>query len=107
MLDTPLQPPVPVSDLANLLVDPVGAVVKPEVDAPRPGPLSGLTLGLLDNTKWNAATLLSMVAEEIRLQVPLNEVRVYRKPTWGQPISEDLRRTIAEECQAVVTASGD
>lgn len=107
MLEAVAQPVVADQDIQKLLVDPQGQVVTPEVDAPRPESLAGLTLGLLDNTKWNAGALLAMVAEEIGKEAPLKEVRVYRKPTWGQPISEDLRRTIAEECQAVVTASGD
>lgn len=91
----------------DMLVDPRGERLEPEVDSPRPDALAGKVLGLLDNRKWNANLLLRSIGQRIDDQVGLREVRLYQKPTWGQPVEDALADAIARECDMVVTASGD
>lgn len=91
----------------DAFVDPRGDELSPSYQSPKPTALSGIRLGLLDNTKWNAVRLLQGVAERIDKQHGLAEVIAFSKPSWGQPAEESLNDRIAADCQAVITASGD
>lgn len=90
-----------------LLVDPLGKELTPTVQPPRLEHVAGVSLGLLDNTKWNAGSLIHRIAGHIDRERGLGGIRQYRKPSWGQPATDELCRQIASECQAVITASGD
>lgn len=75
--------------------------------APRPGSLRGLTIGLLDNTKPNAAGLLWHVAAELRDRHGAGEARRYAKDYFGTPMKDDVLKQLAAECDVVITAVGD
>lgn len=75
--------------------------------APRPASLRGLTLGLLDNTKPNAAVLLSEIASKLRSRCGVGESIEYAKGYFGTPMEEDLLKQIVQDCDLVVTAVGD
>lgn len=90
-----------------LLVDPRGEELAPTVQPPRLERVGGASLGLLDNTKWNAAALLQRIAGHLDRDRGLAGTELYRKPSWGQPASDALCQKIADECQAVITASAD
>jgi hypothetical protein len=75
--------------------------------APRPAVLRGLTIGLLDNTKANAAPLLSEIAGELRSRFEIGETRQYTKDYFGTPVKDDLLRQIVDEVDLVITAVGD
>ncbi len=89
------------------IIDPQGAMLKPTVLAPQPRSLVGSRLGLLDNSKWNAALLLKTIGEEMGQSVSLAETRMYRKENWGQLAGTALLDQIVGESDAVITASGD
>lgn len=93
----------------ELLLDPTGAEegVQESTLSPRPVSLTGLTVGLLDNTKPNATLLLEEIGAELRTRHGAGNTRLYTKDYFGTPASADLLARIADECDVVVTAVGD
>ena len=69
--------------------------------------VAGLRIGLLDNTKPNAALVLQTLAEQLRVQHHLGEVITYTKSYFGTPVEEDRAREIAQSCEAVIAGVGD
>jgi len=72
---------------------------------PRPSTLEGLTVGLLDIAKARGDVFLDRL-EELFDERGIG-VRRYRKPTFTKPAPMDVRKQIAEECEAVVEALAD
>lgn len=93
----------------ELLLDPTGVAegVQENTLSPRPVDLTGLTVGLLDNTKPNATLLLEEIGAELQARHGAGETRLYTKDYFGTPAVPDLLERIAEECDVVVTAVGD
>jgi hypothetical protein len=91
------------------ILDPTGASdrVRAATLAPRVPDLSGLRLGLLDNTKANAARVLETLAEQLRAQHHIGEVTTYTKSYFGTPVEEDRAQEIAQSCDAVIAGVGD
>ena len=58
--------------------------------APRLGSLNGLTAGLLENNKPNAALLLTEVAKDLQREHGLRTYRVYAKGYFGTPVEESV-----------------
>jgi hypothetical protein len=75
--------------------------------APRPRSLGGLTVGLLDNTKPNAAVLLSNVARELQRTHGLRASVLYTKSYFGTPAEESLIQRILHNCDFAVAGIGD
>jgi hypothetical protein len=75
--------------------------------ATRPGRLSGLRLGLLDNTKPNAGVLLGEVAAELRRGWGVGTASTYVKGYFGTPVEESLIQRILKNCDFVVAGVGD
>lgn len=88
--------------------DPRG-VVEAEIcsPAPRLPGLDGLSLGVLDNTKWNANRLLRKTVARLGEQVSLAAVNYYRKESFSKDAEPDLLTRIAAENEFVLTAIGD
>ncbi len=93
----------------SVLSDPTGAIraVDSVRLAPRPADFRGLTLGLLDNTKVNAARLLEHLGEELQRSHGVERVVHYTKDYFGTPLSDELRQRVADECDLVITGVGD
>jgi hypothetical protein len=91
------------------ILDPTGmaGVRRSASLAPRVQALSGLRLGLLDNTKANAARVLETLAEQLRAQHHVGEVSTYSKSYFGTPVEEDRAQEIAQSCDAVIAGVGD
>jgi hypothetical protein len=91
------------------ILDPTGIAQTPRAAtlAPRVGELSGLRLGLLDNTKANAAAVLESVAAQLRAQHHIGEVSTFTKSYFGTPVEEDRAQEIAQSCDAVIAGVGD
>ena len=88
------------------LLDPTGergSVERPR--AARPAALDGQVVALLDITKPRGEVFLDQLAA--RLTARGATVRRYAKPTFTKPAPPDLRRRIAEECDAVIEALAD
>lgn len=88
------------------LLDPTGErgpVERPR--APRPAALDGRVVALLDISKPRGEVFLDQLAA--RLVARGATVRRYAKPTFTKPAPADLRRRIAQECDAVIEALAD
>ena len=91
------------------ILDPTGRSrsVRAATLAPRVSELAGLRLGLLDNTKANAALVLETLAAQLRAQHHVGEVSTYTKSYFGTPVEEDRAQEIAQSCDAVIAGVGD
>jgi hypothetical protein len=91
------------------LLDPTGDSER-AVDttlAPRLRSVRGLTVGLLENTKPNAAATLSAVARELRRRHGLQASVMYTKSYFGTPAEESLIQQILRNCDFAVAGIGD
>jgi hypothetical protein len=75
--------------------------------APRPRSLDGKVLGVLDNGKWNAGKLLSLVVEALGKEQRFTEVIRVRKPAFSAPAPGELLDDLGRRCDVAVTAIGD
>jgi hypothetical protein len=75
--------------------------------APRPQSLTGLTVGLLDNTKPNGAVILRAVARELQERYGVREIRMFRKGYFGTPVEESVVNQMLHNCDFAVAAIGD
>ena len=91
------------------ILDPTGQSerTRATVLSPRVRDLSGIRLGLLDNTKANAARVLETLAQQLRAQHHIGEVSTYAKSYFGTPVEEDRAQEIAQSCDAVIAGVGD
>jgi len=88
--------------------DPRGVVeTAPLATAPRVGKLTGLRLGLLDNTKWNANKLLRGVRDRLAQKHAFAAVNYYRKESFSLAATPALLSEIAADNDVVITAIGD
>ena len=91
------------------LLDPTGTTER-AVDttlAPRPRSLRGLTAGLLENGKPNAAALLEQTGRELRDRYGIRDFVMYQKGYFGTPVEESLIQQILHHCDFVVAGIGD
>ena len=91
------------------ILDPTGASERASAAtlAPRVRDMKGIRLGLLDNTKANAAVVLDTLAAQLRAQHHIGEVTRYAKSYFGTPVEEDRALQIAQSCDAVIAGVGD
>ncbi len=88
--------------------DPRGVVdADPKPLAARPPALAGLRLGVLDNTKWNAGTLLRHAIARLEADADFAAVNYYRKESFSKNAAPELLDRIAAENDVVLTAIGD
>jgi hypothetical protein len=73
--------------------------------ATRPPALDGKVVALLDISKPRGEVFLDQLAQQLAARGAT--VRRYAKPTFTKPAPPDLRRKIAEECDAVIEALAD
>jgi hypothetical protein len=92
--------------VALTVLDPTGeldAVERPL--APRPAPGAPLRVALLDIRKPRGDVFLDAVEAELAARG--HTVERTAKPTFTKPAPADLRREIAERCDAVIEALAD
>jgi hypothetical protein len=91
------------------LLDPTGAGDQATNTslAPRPQKLQGLVVGLLDNTKPNATTILRAVGRELAEKYGVREVRMFAKSYFGTPVAESVVQQMLHNCDFAVAAIGD
>ena len=75
--------------------------------APRLRSVRGLTVGLLENAKPNAAILLSALARELQRTHGLRASVMYTKSYFGTPTEESLIQRILHNCDFAVAGIGD
>jgi hypothetical protein len=107
---------VPAQGRYKAILDPTGGldVVRrpspaagPRRIAPRAPDLTGKVVGLLENTKHNAAYLLDRLGESLVRDHGVVGVVRGTKKAFGQPVPEDVLRDFAERCDAMVIGVGD
>jgi len=69
--------------------------------------LAGATVALLENGKVNAPVLLAELGELLTTRYGVTRLVAARKPHFGMPAPAQVLESLAEECDAVVTAIGD
>ena len=75
--------------------------------APRPDTLDGASIGLLANGKRNSEELLEMVREVLADRYEFSGVIARNKGNATRPCPEGMMEELAEQCDVVITASGD
>jgi hypothetical protein len=90
------------------LIDPTAAPVARTVHlAPRPADLRGLRLGLVENTKFNADTLLLKLAERLRDRHGLTVTHMARKRSASHEVDEAAIATLKGRSDVVISGIGD
>ena len=67
----------------------------------------GLTTGLLDNGKPNAAAPLEETGRELRDKCSIRDFKTFRKSYFGTPVGESLIQRILHDCDFAVATIGD
>ncbi|MFW6203752.1 MAG: UGSC family (seleno)protein [Actinomycetota bacterium] len=98
--------------MPNAILDPTGRSHEARQAtaelAPRRPDLKGARIGLLDNTKHNAALLLREIGKLLVSEHGAAEVtEVQTKKVFSLPVPDDVVTTYVRECDAVVTGVGD
>ncbi len=75
--------------------------------APRPASLRGLRVGLLENTKVNAALLLHHIGRQLEREHGAQAAVMYTKSYFGTPVEESLIQRILHNSDFVVAGIGD
>lgn len=93
------------------IIDPTaGRRVRPTVHtraAARPTSLRNLRVGLLENTKRNAAEVLDSIGRALLDHDGVATLTAYRKENFALPLPDDFIEEIASECDVVVIGVGD
>ena len=88
--------------------DPRGIVeAEPVPLSPRPQKLTGLRLGVLDNSKWNAGRLLRETVNLLQAEFGFSAVSRYTKPSFSLAAEDGMIAEIAAGNDLVLTAIGD
>jgi hypothetical protein len=92
----------------QIVFDPRGRVDAQRImPASRVMALSGLRLGVLDNTKWNASRLLRRTADRLGDSHSFAAINYYRKESFSKSADPALLAVIATDNDIVLTAIGD
>jgi hypothetical protein len=85
--------------------------VQPKVEevsyAPRPKSMSGLRIGLVENTKFNSDRLLLKVADILEREYGASGHLIRSKRSASVPAHEEILAELATQCDAVVAGIGD
>jgi hypothetical protein len=96
--------------VANTILDPTGGarrVGENVVLATPRARLRGATIGLLENTKQNAALFLDELGKLLIERHGAAGVVARTKLAFALPVPDELLEELAESCQAIVTGVGD
>ena len=88
--------------------DPRGNVEAGRVPlSPRPQELTGLRLGVLNNSKWNAGRLLRETVALLQAEHGFSVVSHYTKPSFSLAAEDAMIAEIAAASDLALTAIGD
>jgi hypothetical protein len=94
--------------MQNYLYDPRGKIENVfGQTAQRVSRLDKLRLGVLNNTKWNAAKLLHEIVALLNIEVTFSEINYFKKETYTRVAAPDLLDTIAKRSDIVLIAIAD
>jgi len=92
------------------ILNPAGSSVEKRYElAPRRlHTLDGARLGLLDNSKLNAADLLAAIGDLLKERYAIKSVMVRTKGHgFSYPVEESIADEMAKNCDVVIAAIGD
>ncbi|WP_199433288.1 UGSC family (seleno)protein [Qaidamihabitans albus] len=96
--------------MVNSILDPTGGAAKASENAVLASPratLRGATVGLLENTKQNAALFLDEVGRLLTDEYGVAAVVARTKTAFALPVPDALLDELATSCDAVITGVGD
>src|SRR5258706_2393759 len=94
--------------MQNAILDPTGrATVRTAVLARRPADLRGATVGLLENTKQNAALFLEEVGRLLMERYGARAYALWTKTAFALPAPDELVEEMTLQCDVVITGVGD
>ena len=100
--------PLDNKETGQIVYDPRGLVMaEPKPRAKRVKDLSGLRLGVLDNTKWNGGKLLRKTTARLREEFDFPAVNTYQKESFSKNAAPELIQEIVANNDIVLTAIGD
>jgi hypothetical protein len=74
---------------------------------PRPVSLRNLSIGLVENTKFNSDKLLLKIAAILEKEYGAQSHRIRSKRNAGVPADDKIIREIADTCDVVIAGVGD
>ena len=90
------------------VLDPtVESIPADAVIASRPDSLDGLVIGLLANGKHNSDVILDMIHEILADRYDFKGVVARNKDNASRPCPKEIMDEMAEQCEVVITSSGD
>ncbi len=92
------------------ILDPTGTTMtaaKPAPRARRRASLRGATVGLLVNTKQNAAPFLDEVGRLLSERYGVTSVVARTKVNFAQPAPDELVKEMTTACDVIITGIGD
>jgi hypothetical protein len=90
------------------IFDPTAAPVAREVRlTPRPADLRGLRLGLVENTKFNADTLLLKLADRLRERHGMTMTHLARKRSPSHVVDDRAIADLKARSDVVISGIGD
>jgi hypothetical protein len=99
--------------MPNAILDPTGRAGMPSPAgqalplAPRPTDLAGLRIGLLENSKHNAALLLDEIGALLVAEHAAASTVMTTKQNFAAPVSGDVVERYRGDCDVVITGVGD
>jgi hypothetical protein len=69
--------------------------------------LAGKVVGFIDNAKPNFGLLAGDIGELMKSQLGVARVVTHRKPSASVPARPEVIEALANECDVVITGSGD
>lgn len=90
-----------------VMLDPTGVPSAASTTlAPRLSTLQGKTIGLLHNTKMNAAKVLDYIAGALAQRYDISVVRAGKESLF-KPVDPETIAGLRQQCHAVITGVGD
>ena len=90
------------------ILDPTtGADTQTIAWAPRPGALSGLRVGLVENTKFNSDRLLEKIGQILTSEYGAAEAKMWRKKNASVPAHQEIIEEVRKSCDVMVAVIGD
>lgn len=95
--------------MPSRILDPTGctSAAKSVTMAVRRADLRGCTIGLLENTKQNAALFLAELGKLLVEKHGVQRVVPRTKRAFALPVPEDMLKELVADCDAVITGVGD
>ena len=94
--------------MGTLVFDPTAPEQQePQLTRQAIGGLAGKVVGFIDNAKPNFNYLVEDLSELLVNEHGVAKVIARRKPGAGTPASVEIMQEISDQCDAVITGSGD